>query len=161
MLRKNIAKMGSAPDELIGLTGCRYRFKELIQERPSLGRVWLATSENPRHMCATTRKLTSIRSGKDQFILKDIPHAIFSNFNEKIRPQLRESRYLRLPWDTIPGQRVFVYKYLTDDFLSLVRKQIPMRVTKQILKDSLRGIAELHDQHIVHLGNLFFCIYRA
>ena len=86
--------------------------------------------------------------------MKDIPEAIFSNFSEKIQPKLRESLYVRLPWDTIPGQRIFVYKYLTDDFLSLVRKQIPARATKQILKDSLRGIAELHDQQIVHLGCL-------
>ncbi|KAH9211828.1 putative calcium/calmodulin dependent protein kinase [Leptodontidium sp. 2 PMI_412] len=133
MLRKNIAKMAFAPNELIGAAGYCYRFKELIQEKPSLGRVWVATS------------------GKDQFILKDIPEAIFSSFNEQIQPKIRESLYIRLPWDTIPGQRIFVYKYLTDDFLSLVRNQIPKRATKQILRDSLRGIAELHDQQTVHL----------
>ncbi|OBT74544.1 hypothetical protein VF21_07538 [Pseudogymnoascus sp. 05NY08] len=90
-------------------------------------------------------------SGQDRFILKDIPEDILSNFNEKIRPQLRESPYIRLPCDTIPDQRVFVYKYLTDDFLSLVKKQISMRARKRILRDSLRGIAELHGQEIVHL----------
>lgn len=77
---------------------------------------------------------------------------IFSNFNNKLRPKIPESRYIRLPTDTIPGERVFVYKFLTDDFLSLVRKQLPMRARKQILKDSLRGIADLHDREIVHLG---------
>jgi len=56
--RKNIAKMASAPNELVGAAGCRYRFKELIQEKPSLGRVWLATSETPRQICYLTRKLT-------------------------------------------------------------------------------------------------------
>ncbi len=35
----------SAPSELVGAAGRRYRFKELLQERPHLGRVWLATSE--------------------------------------------------------------------------------------------------------------------
>ncbi|KAG4439251.1 hypothetical protein IFR05_005289 [Cadophora sp. M221] len=98
----------------------------------------------------SARKYCSI-AGQDQFILKDVPEAIFSNFNEQMQPKLRKSPYIRLPWDTIPGQRIFVYKYLADDFLSLVRKQIPKQATKQILRDSLRGIAELHDQQIVHL----------
>jgi hypothetical protein len=42
---------------------------------------------------------------------------------------------------------------MDDDFLSLVRKQIPMQARKQILKASLRGISELHSRGIVHLGN--------
>ncbi|KFY25144.1 hypothetical protein V493_04808 [Pseudogymnoascus sp. VKM F-4281 (FW-2241)] len=129
MLRKSVARMASTPNELIGVAGRRYLFKELVQERPHIGRV----------------------SGQDQFILKDIPEDILANFNEKIRPQLPESPYIRIPWDTIPDQRIVVYKYLTDDFLSLIRKQISMRARKRILQDSLRGIAELHDRHIVHL----------
>ncbi|KAK2809482.1 hypothetical protein FQN50_003750 [Emmonsiellopsis sp. PD_5] len=120
---------------LIGATGRRYLFKQLIQERPHLGRVWLATS------------------GQDKFVLKDIPNAIFANFNEDIHPQLRESRstYLRLPCDTIPDQNILVYKYFTSDFLSLVRKQVPIQARKQVLKASLQGIAELHSHDIVHL----------
>lgn len=92
------------------------------------------------------------RSGQENFVLKDIPEAIFSSFNEDIRPRLRESPFLRLPCDTIPNQRTFVYKYLDDDLLSLVRKQLPVQARKQILKASLRGIAELHSHDIVHLG---------
>jgi hypothetical protein len=46
MLRKSV-KMTSIPSELIGAAGRRYLFKELIQERPYLGRVWLATSDHP------------------------------------------------------------------------------------------------------------------
>ncbi|KAL2369381.1 hypothetical protein RJ035_003549 [Blastomyces gilchristii] len=125
--------MAPPSSELVGAAGCRYLFKQLIQERPHLGRVWLATS------------------GQDKFILKDIPKTIFSNFNEDIRPRLRESPFLRLPHDTIPDQRIFVYKYMDDDFLSLVRKQISMQARKQILKASLQGIAELHSHDIVHL----------
>ncbi|KAL2373017.1 hypothetical protein RJZ57_002519, partial [Blastomyces gilchristii] len=125
--------MASPFSELIDAAGCRYLFKHLIQERPHLGRVWLATS------------------GQDKFILKDIPTTIFSHFNEDIRPRLRESPLLQLPHDTIPDQQIFVYKYMDDDFLSLVRKQISMQARKQILKASLQGIAELHSHDIVHL----------
>jgi hypothetical protein len=36
-----------------------------------------------------------------------------------------------------------------------------MRAEKEILKASLRGIAELHDRQVVHLGNLsHFCTHR-
>ncbi|KAI0908726.1 kinase domain-containing protein [Ustulina deusta] len=125
--------MASLSGELIGVTGRRYLFKELIQERPHVGRVWLATS------------------GSEEFVLKDIPKSIFSNFNENIQPRLHEHPNIRLPSDTIRDQRIFAYRYLTDDFLSLVKKQISLRARKQILKASLRGIAELHDRDIVHL----------
>ena len=131
--------MASIPGELIGAPGRRYLFRELIQERDYLGRVWLATSDYPR---------------QDKFILKDIPKDIFSNFNETIWPRLRNSIFARLPVDTIPQQRILVYRYLTDDFLRLVKKQISMQARRQILKASLQGIAELHDQDVVHLGDL-------
>ncbi|PKY01354.1 putative calcium/calmodulin dependent protein kinase [Aspergillus campestris IBT 28561] len=133
MFRGTVARMASARKELIGTTGRRYEFKSLIQERPHLGRVWLA------------------KSGPAQFILKDVPEDIFSNFNERIQPQLNKSPYIRLPHDAIPGERVLVYKYLKDDFLDLVRREIPMRARKKILKASLLGIAELHDKNVVHL----------
>ncbi|KAI1113051.1 kinase domain-containing protein [Nemania sp. NC0429] len=127
-------KMSSLPRELIGISGRRYLFKELIQERPYMGRVWLATS------------------GSEKYVLKDIPANIFSNFNEIIKPRLREHTNVRLPSDTIRDQRIFAYRYLTDDFLSLVKnKQISLRARKQILRASLQGIAELHGRDVVHL----------
>jgi hypothetical protein len=77
---------------------------------------------------------------------------MFDHFNEEIRPNLRDSPFLRLPVDTITGHRVFVFRYLTEDLLSLVRKQISMPLTKKILKDSLRGLVNIHSQDIIHLG---------
>jgi serine/threonine protein kinase len=59
-----------------------------------------------------------------------------------------------VPFDTIPDRDILVYRYLTEDLMSLARKQVPMRSRKQILKASLQGIAELHDCDIVHLGKL-------
>lgn len=76
-------------------------------------------------------------------VLKDIPRDIHSGFNEDIRLQLRESQYICLPCDTIPGQRIFVYRYLTDDFLSLVRNGIPVRARKQVLKATLQGVGRV------------------
>jgi len=44
MLRK-LSTAASSSLEKIGATGRRYHFKELIQERPIIGRVWIATSD--------------------------------------------------------------------------------------------------------------------
>ncbi|KAE8162678.1 putative calcium/calmodulin dependent protein kinase [Aspergillus tamarii] len=133
MLRRTLTTMAQAGNKHVGATGSVYQFKSIIQERPYIGRVWLAIS------------------GQDKFILKDIPQSIFDNFNENIRPRLHQSPYIRMPCDTIPGQRIFVYRYMTDDFLSLVKRGISIRARKQILKSSLLGIAKLHEQQIVHL----------
>lgn len=94
MLRKNFSQMVSVPYEFVGAAGCRYRSKELIPERPFLGRVWLAMSELsfPYLLCHLPYRLIMVfRSGQDQFILKDVPKGTFSNFNEKIWLRLREN----------------------------------------------------------------------
>jgi tRNA A-37 threonylcarbamoyl transferase component Bud32 len=77
---------------------------------------------------------------------------IFSAFNEDIRSRLPQPARIRVPLDEIPEQRAFVYEYLRDDFLGMVKDRIPMRARKEILKATLQGIAELHDRDIVHLG---------
>lgn len=84
--------MASA-SEWTGSSGRLYQFKELLQVRAHLGRVWLAISED------------------EKFVLKDIPEAMFSNFNDLIKPRLGDSPYIRLPCDSIPNERILVYKY--------------------------------------------------
>lgn len=81
-----------------------------------------------------------------------MPQAIFSNFNEDIRPRLPHTPRIRVPLDTIQDQRIFVYEYLRDDFLAIVRNQISLQARKEILNATFEGIAELHDCDIVHLG---------
>ena len=65
---------------------------------------------------------------------------------------LGTSRYLRLLQDTIPDRSMFVYKYFKDHLLSLAQQDLPLLLTKRILKDALRGLSELHHQDIVHTG---------
>lgn len=59
---------------------------------------------------------------------------------------------LRVPLDTIPDQRVFVYKYLSDDFLHLVRKGLPIEACRKVLRATLQAISQLHGGDVVHLG---------
>lgn len=67
---------------------------------------------------------------------------------------LHGSPNLRLLQDTVPEQSIFVYRHFTDDLLSLARKDLPINLTKRILKDTLRGLAALHDQNVVHTGKV-------
>ncbi|CAK1354283.1 hypothetical protein CB0940_01846 [Cercospora beticola] len=134
-MSSTISKVVQVPKELIGATGHRYHFKELLHHKPRLGSIWVATH------------------GREKFVLKDIPQNIFSNFNVRIWPRLREnpSPKIRLPIDTIPGRRTYVYQYLQSDLFSLVKDNISMRARRQILKRTLQAIADLHYQDVVHL----------
>jgi serine/threonine protein kinase len=91
------------------------------------------------------------RAGNQKFILKTL-------FAEDIKGcfhmyrSLRSSPYLRLSEDVIPEQSTLVYPYFTDHLLNLAQKDLPLPLTKRILKDALRGLAALHDQNIVHTG---------
>jgi serine/threonine protein kinase len=63
---------------------------------------------------------------------------------------LRMSPNVRVANDTILDQPMFAYTYFKDHFLSFAQKDVPLPLTKRILRDSLRGIATLHEKGIVH-----------
>ena len=85
--------------------------------------------------------------------MKDIPQSYHSNFTENTWPQLRQRQHpnIRLPLDTVPDERISVYKYLSHDLLELARTSLGSHSRKRILKATLQGLAELHDRDIVHL----------
>jgi len=91
---------------------------------------------------------------KNKFVLKDIPKDILANFDERICPRLREhaSPLLRLPVDKISDRRTLVYKFMTNDFLQLVRQRLSLQDRRRVLKASIEAIADLHSRDVVHLG---------
>lgn len=128
-----VSKKLASMQDLVGVSGRRYAFVQLLQERPNLGRVWLAKSDN------------------EKFILKDIPESIHEAFQTCLKLQIKETRNLRLPFDHISNCNIFAYRYLTDEFLTLIRNTLPVKAKKEILKSSLQGLVDLHDRDIVHL----------
>ncbi|KAL9019227.1 MAG: hypothetical protein Q9185_003536 [Variospora sp. 1 TL-2023] len=86
--------------------------------------------------------------GNQKFVVKNILAEY--KYYQDMQRALHGSRYLRLLQDTIPDRSMFVYKYLNDHLLFLAQKDLPLLLTKRILKDTLRGLAELHHENIVH-----------
>ncbi|PGG96315.1 CMGC protein kinase [Blastomyces parvus] len=86
--------------------------------------------------------------GNEKFVLKSVPDFAYLR---DIYSKVNNCPHLRLPLDMIPSRSMYIYKYFSDDLLSLVAKEdLPLETTKRILKGALQGIAALHDQSIVH-----------
>lgn len=90
-------------------------------------------------------------SGGEKYVLKYVSKETFDYFQDIYR-QLEGCSCVRTLHDTIPEHYIFVFKFVREDLLSLAQKDLPLQVTKKILKDTLRGLAALHDLHIVHAG---------
>ncbi|KAL1960340.1 hypothetical protein VTO42DRAFT_8300 [Malbranchea cinnamomea] len=115
------------------MSGCHYYPKKALQKPKTRAqnRVCLATS------------------GEEKFVLKFVSKETFDYFQDIYR-SLSGCPYVRALHDTVPDQLVFVFKFAREDLLRLARKDLPIEATKKILKDTLRGLAALHDQHVVH-----------
>lgn len=83
--------------------------------------------------------------------MKDIADSGYQYYREMYQ-DLAGSRYIRLLHDAIPQQSRFVYRYYPEHLLGAVQKGLALPHTKRILRDVLRGIAELHAKNIVHTG---------
>jgi serine/threonine protein kinase len=78
-----------------------------------------------------------------------VPRNDFKYF-EDMFSDLKRSPYVRVANDALPDECMFAYKYFKDHLLSFAQKDIPLPLMKRILRDSLRGIAALHEKDIVH-----------
>lgn len=84
--------------------------------------------------------------------MKEIPPNNYE-FRLEIYQRLGNCDYVRGLEDTAPNQSIFVFKHLDENLLALAQKNLPTATTKKILKDTLRGLAAMHDKDIVHNGN--------
>ncbi|KAF1840662.1 kinase-like protein [Cucurbitaria berberidis CBS 394.84] len=118
----------------VGQSGRRYVVERLLQDKPGpLGRVYLASA------------------GNQQYVLKSVPKTDFKYF-EDMYSNLQKSPYIRVANDAILDQSMFAYRYFKDHLLFFVQKEDPVSLPlmKRIIRDSLRGIAALHEKGIVH-----------
>ena len=150
----HIDAQGSHPTAIRGRSGRQYGIERALQDKGRLlSRVFLATYVPTR--ASTGFQLNYYRSGDERFILKEIPRNNYKSRLEIYR-RLGSYPYVRGLEDTCPDQSIFVFKYLKENLLGLVQKNLPITTTKNILRDALRGLAAMHDKDIVHNGiNVF------
>lgn len=97
-----------------------------------------------------------VNSAKDQkkYVLKSIFHAEFE-YQLDLQTPLRDRPNLRVVIDTVPEHLLFIYNYCTNHLLELAKKDnLSDASKKRILRDTLVGIADLHEQNILHGGKL-------
>lgn len=83
-------------------------------------------------------------------VLKTIFKSEF-DYQLGLQKPLADCPYLRVVADDIQEHQLFTYNYLSDDLLNAARrKDLTPTVRKRILRDALRGLAELHSRGIVH-----------
>ncbi|KAF1840293.1 kinase-like protein [Cucurbitaria berberidis CBS 394.84] len=128
--------MSQIQESYTGQSGILYTTQEVLQEDET----------PPRRVCS------SHDNAGRKYILKYIPEVNYSYLEKEIYGRLREdAKNVRIIEDAIPDKSMFVFKYFRSHFLGLVQqKNLPLDVTKTILKQALLGIAEMHDKEIVH-----------
>lgn len=106
--------------------------ERVLQNKPGpLGRVYLASA------------------GSQRYVLKSVSQPDFKYFQHMFG-DLQRSPYVRVADDAFPDHSMFAYKYFRDHLLSFAQTDVPLPLIKRILRDSLRGIAALHQKGIVH-----------
>ncbi|EGE82493.1 serine/threonine protein kinase [Blastomyces dermatitidis ATCC 18188] len=121
--------------KLVSQSGTQYQVDQILQCRtePTLACVYLAISRN----------------GK-KYVMKSIFHTEFE-YQLDLQTPLASCPNLRVVMDTIPEHLLFVYNYFTDDLLELAKKEnLSDTERKRILRATLAGLADLHDQSILH-----------
>ncbi|KAF2272842.1 kinase-like protein [Westerdykella ornata] len=116
----------------IGRSGRRYVVEKILQEsRGPYGPVYLASADNKR------------------YVLKDVGSQAFKHLDHMYN-DFRASTYVRVAEDAIPDHTMFAFRYFKDHLLSFAGKAVPESQVKRILRDSLRGLAAMHEKRFVH-----------
>ena len=109
------------------------------------------TPNHPFSQCL--HAYTYIRADGHKFIQKYIHPVNFEDLQEVNNCLRDNASHFRLAVDTIPDKSMFVFEHFTDHLLTLAKKDLPLVVMiKRIFKNALTGLAEIHDQDVVHTG---------
>lgn len=84
-------------------------------------------------------------------MLKDILSGDFKYMLE-LQKLVEGSSHVRTLVDSIPDRHMFVYSFLDTNLQLVEPTAISPSVKKDILRDALTGLADLHDKGIYHTG---------
>jgi serine/threonine protein kinase len=86
-----------------------------------------------------------------QFILKDIIPGDL-DYILSLQKHVEHSPHIRTAVDSIPERHILVFPYLEKGLLHVDIAALSSTAKKAIIRDALAGLADLHDQHIIHTG---------
>ncbi|KAI1752906.1 kinase-like domain-containing protein [Xylaria castorea] len=84
-----------------------------------------------------------------QFILKDIIPGDF-DYIISLQKHVEQSPHIRTAVDSIPDRHMFVFPYLEKGLLHVDTVALSSVAKKAIIRNALTGLADLHDEHIIH-----------
>ncbi|KAK4244385.1 kinase-like domain-containing protein [Corynascus novoguineensis] len=84
-----------------------------------------------------------------QYVLKDILPGDFQYIQE-LQKLIDGSAHVRTLVDSIPDRYMFIYPFLDTNLQLVETTAIPPSVKKNILRDALAGLADLHDKGVYH-----------
>ncbi|KAI1120361.1 kinase-like protein [Nemania abortiva] len=111
-----------------------YVIDEVLSERHAAGRIWCvyrATQEG------------------EQFILKDIIPGDLDHIIS-LQKHVEHSPNVRTVVDSIPERHMLVFPYLEKGLLHVDTAALSSVAKKAIIRDALTGVADLHNEHIIH-----------
>ena len=81
-------------------------------------------------------------------------------YQQDLQSKVASCPNLRTMIDTVPESELFISPFLTIDLLRASRQPLPKNTRKIILQNALTGLAELHDNGIVHTGKYYTMVTR-
>ncbi|KAI0378640.1 kinase-like domain-containing protein [Hypomontagnella monticulosa] len=126
-------------ETLHGKSGRQYSIQEILSERRDpLLCVYRAYGD-----------LLGINNKGYSFIIKNMIPGEFE-YQQDLQQRLSSCPNLRTVVDTIPDRELFVYHFLATDLLQLSQRPLSKETRRSILKQALKGLAELHERGIIH-----------
>lgn len=90
-------------------------------------------------------------AGAEDFVIKNMIPGEFE-YQLALQSSLASCPNLRTAIDTVPAFELLVYRFLASDVLQISQKPLAKAKRKCILKNTLSGLAGLHDKGIIHTG---------
>lgn len=81
-------------------------------------------------------------------------------YQMELQKSVSTSPNVRTVIDTHREFEMFIYPFLIDDMLHFSQKELSMKARKEILRSALRGLADLHENNILHNGMLLLGLNR-
>lgn len=95
----------------------------------------------------------STRAQNQDYVVKNCSDKEYFDYQIDLQKRVAASPNVRTVIDTVRQPELLIFPYLASDLLQFrARPGVATQQRKDILKQALRGLADLHEQDILHNG---------